>query len=80
LSRGWESATAPLPLDFLAAVTAVGDASCLEPMAHAWAAAPGETWWRERLESAAETIVHRTRLSGRSALLKRVRTRWPGFA
>jgi hypothetical protein len=48
-------------------------------MARAWAAAPAETWWRERLSAAADAIVHRTRLSGRSAVLKRVRAKWAGF-
>jgi hypothetical protein len=80
LREVFDAARAPLPLDFLTAVTEIGDASCLEPMARAWAAAPaGETWWKARLSQAAEAIVHRTRLSGRSAVMKRIRTKWSGF-
>jgi HEAT repeat protein len=79
LREAFDTAAASLPLDYLSAITAIGDASCLEPMARAWAAAPAETWWRERLSAAAEAIVHRTRLSGRSPVLKRVRAKWTGF-
>ena len=80
LREAFDAAKAPLPLDFLVAVTTIGDASCLEPMARAWAAAPaGETWWRDRLADVAADIMHRTRLSGRSNVVKRIRTRWAGF-
>lgn len=80
LRETFDAAAAPLPLDFLVAIIRLGDASCLEPMARAWHAAPdGETWWRERLADAAADIMHRTRLSGRSAVVKRIRTKWSGF-
>lgn len=79
LREAFDVTTAPLPLDFLAAVTAVGDASCLEPMARNWARSTHDRWWRERLESAAAEIVHRTRLSGRSAVIRRIRSKWSGF-
>lgn len=79
LRESFDGATVPLPLDFLFAVTVIGDASCLEAMARAWAASPGEAWWREHLQDSAEAIVHRTRLSGRSAVVKRIRARWDGF-
>jgi hypothetical protein len=73
-------ARAPLPVDFLTAVATIGDATCLEPLARAWAAAPaGEPWWRDRLAGAAAEIMRRTRLSGRSAVVKRVRAKWTGF-
>ena len=80
LREAFDAAQEPLPLDFLTAVTTIGDASCLEPMARAWAAAaPTEKWWRDRLAEAATDIMHRTRLSGRSALMKRIRAKWAGF-
>lgn len=79
LRETFDAATAPLPIDFLSAVTAIGDATCLEPMARAWTAAGGDTWWRERLAGAAADIMHRTRLSGRSAVVKRLRLKTPGF-
>jgi hypothetical protein len=80
LRETFDAADGPLPLDFLAAAAAIGDATCLEPMARAWAAAPaGETWWRARLADVAADIMHRTRLSGRSNVMKRIRARWDGF-
>lgn len=80
LRETFDAAAAPLPLDFLVAAAAIGDATCLEPMARAWAAAPpGETWWRDRLADVAGDIMHRTRLSGRSNVVKRIRARWTGF-
>lgn len=80
LREAFDAASAPLPLDFLVAAALVGDAACLEPMARAWSAAPAaETWWRERLADTAAEIVHRTRLSGRSSVVKRIRSRWSGF-
>jgi hypothetical protein len=79
LKETFEAATTPLPLDFLTAITALGDASCLEPMAHAWAATPRDTWWRERLSAAAEQITHRASLSSRSGIVKRIRQKWAGF-
>jgi hypothetical protein len=80
LRETFDAARGALPLDFLTAVAQIGDPTCLEPMARAWDAAPAaDTWWRERLTDAATDIVHRTRLSGRSALMKRLRAKFPGF-
>ena len=80
LREAFGAATAPLPLDFLNAMTAIGDATCLEPMARAWVGAPaGETWWRDRLSQAARELVARHHLTGRHAVVRRVRNRWPGF-
>ncbi len=79
LREAFDAATTPLPLDFLTAVTAIGDESCLEPMARAWAASPGEAWWRARLVEAATDIMRRGRIGGRSAVVKRLRLKWAGF-
>ena len=79
LRETFDVATTPLPADFLTAIAAVGDASCLEPMARAWTAAPGEAWWRTRLAEAAGDILRREKLTGRNAAVKRVRAKWPGF-
>jgi hypothetical protein len=49
-------------------------------MARAWAAAPpAEAWWRNRLSDAAAEIMHRTRLSGRAAVVRRIRAKFNGF-
>jgi hypothetical protein len=79
LREAFDVAQQPLPADFLAAATRVGDASCLEPMARAWAIAKGEPWWRSRLMETAADVVSRLRLTGRHATLRRVREKWPGF-
>ena len=63
----------------LTAMAAVGDASCLEPMARAWSATPDETWWRTRLAEAGANMMRREKLTGRSAVVKRIRAKWPGF-
>jgi hypothetical protein len=79
LREAFDAAEGPLPLDFLTAIALQGDLTCLEPMARAWAAAPAERWWRSRLQEAASDILRREGLSGRHAVVKRVRTKWPGF-
>ena len=75
----FDAATTPLPLDLLNAVVMIGDASCLEPMARAWEAAGTEPWWRNRIAEAARAIVVREKLSARTAAVRRIRARHPGF-
>src|SRR5262249_9193365 len=80
LREAFDSATEPLPLDFLTAMSAIGDETCLEPLARAWAGGDvGETWWRSRMQEAAADIVRRSRLTGRNATVKRVRAKFDGF-
>lgn len=80
LRESFGAAGAPLPLDFLTAIGAVGDGDCLEPLARAWAAAsPAEGWWRDRLRDAAAGIVAREKLTGRHAVVRRVRAKYAGF-
>ena len=79
LRESFDRAQTPLPADFLAAAARVADESCLEPMARAWSVSKGEPWWRSRLMESAYDIVSRLKLTGRSATLKRLRAKWPGF-
>ena len=79
LREAFEGAAGALPIDFVAAAAAVGDASCLEPLAKAWAAAEADPWWRERLADAARAIVAREKLTNRHTIVKRVRMRHPAF-
>ena len=79
LRESFDRARTPLPADFLAAAARVGDESCLEPMARAWAGAKGEPWWRSRLMETAADVVARLKLTARHATLRRVRDKWPGF-
>jgi hypothetical protein len=79
LREAFDQAGPPLPADFLAAAARVGDESCLEPLARAWAGAKSEPWWRSRLMETAADVVGRLKLTGRHATLKRIRVKWPGF-
>jgi hypothetical protein len=79
LRESFDQAKRPLPADFLAAAARVGDESCLEPLARAWAGAKSEPWWRSRLMETAADVVGRLKLTGRNATLKRLRAKWPGF-
>ena len=79
LRESFDAAAVPLPVDFLVAAGLVGDETCLEPLARAWAAAPNEAWWRDRLRDAAADIVKREKLTGRSGAVRRIREKWTGF-
>ena len=79
LREAFESADAPLPREFLTAMALIGDATCLEPMARAWSRAEADSPWRERLAGCAADLVKRAGLTARSPVLKRLRSRWPGF-
>lgn len=76
-----ESAREPLPVEFLAAVSAVGDASCVESLAAAYARAveggrPPEDWWRQRVADVFRTVAGREGITRRHAAGKRVTARW----
>jgi hypothetical protein len=79
LRESFDSAQTPLPLDFLSAVSTLGDATCLEPLARAWSATPTDSWWRNRLREAAADIMKRGKLTSRHQALKRVRAKYPDF-
>jgi hypothetical protein len=73
-----EHAGGPLPVGFLAAAAAIGDAACLEPLAAAWVrSAASDRWWRDHLAEAFRAIVARERLSRRHQTLRRILERWP---
>jgi hypothetical protein len=77
--EAFEGAKTPLPQEFLSTAAAIGDASCLEPLARAWSASPKDVTWRHQLSTTAATIARRARLNGRSAIIKRLKANWPGF-
>lgn len=73
---------APLPVEFLAAVTAIGDRTCLEPLAAAYARSPAAVraradWWHRHLIDAFRGIVRRERITRRHATVKKIEKRWP---
>jgi HEAT repeat protein len=78
-----EGAKGPLPVEFLAALSQIGDASCLEAVAGAYArsseSGPSRhDWWRQRLADAFRAIVAREGINRRHAVAKRIEKRWPG--
>lgn len=75
-----DAATAPLAVEFLAALTLIGDASCLESIASAYArerAASTDGWWRRHLEDAFQAIVERHQLTKRHAVMRKIEKRSP---
>jgi HEAT repeat protein len=79
LREAFEAAHDPLPGDYLAAMTLIGDTTCLEPLAVAYAAAhdlSDTEHWRRDLAAAFKAIVQRQGLTRRHAALRRVRARF----
>jgi HEAT repeat protein len=77
LREAFEEARAPLPDDFLAALSKIGDESCLESLATAFAHTTDRRW-RPYLAEAFGSIVKREKLTHRSVVAKRIAKRWPG--
>jgi HEAT repeat protein len=76
LRESLDAATTPLPVEFLAALSLAGDASCLEAMAGAHARV-SNAWWRQRLADAFHTIVAREKLTRRHAVVRHIEKRTP---
>jgi hypothetical protein len=66
-----EQAGAALPPSFLTALHVIGDESCLEPIAAAYARAPSDERWRVQLAGAFRAIAKREKITKRSAAMKR---------
>jgi HEAT repeat protein len=81
LRESLEKSNAPLPVEFMAALSLIGDATCLESIAAAYAHAPGgdHDWWREHLVDTFRAIVKREKLTARHAVLKKIQKRWPAI-
>jgi hypothetical protein len=86
LRESFEAASTPLPVDFLAALSKVGDSSCLEALATAYAraspprpsgAGKSVDWWRQHVADVFRTIVTREGLTRRHAVLKKIEARRP---
>lgn len=69
-----EQARGPLPSDFLTAAALVGDASCLEPIAAAYASTK-DLFWKKSLDDAFRSIVKRHHLTRRHAALRKLRAK-----
>lgn len=78
LRESLEKTADPLPVDALAALSLVGDRSCLEPIASAHSRST-DTWWRSHLLELFQTIAKREQLTPRHAIIKRIAAKWPTF-
>jgi HEAT repeat protein len=76
LRESFESAKGPLPLEFLTALSLVGDATCVEAMAAAHARSK-DAWWRAQLGRVFRDVVSRERLTKRHASIARIAKRFP---
>lgn len=73
--------TEPEPLSFLAAIQMVGDASCLEPLAAAFArSAHASSPWRHHLAATFHAVARRERLNRRHSAMRRALARSPELA
>jgi hypothetical protein len=75
----FERATAPLPLGFVAAITTVGDASCLPSLATAWQQVE-DGWMRDHIAAAFQAIMLREGLTRRHAAVRKALERGAGGA
>ena len=72
----------PLPADFVAAVTLIGDGTCLEPLGRAWMAAPGAARrdrggaWARQTREAFRDVLARQPPASRRKTLGRLQQRW----
>jgi hypothetical protein len=81
LKESFESAREPLPVDFLGAAAAIGDTSCLEPVAAAYerameAGLKVDDWWRQRLTDVFRAIAAREQITRRTTVGKRISSRF----
>jgi HEAT repeat protein len=76
-----EGANEPVAVEFLSALSTIGDASCLEPIAAAYSRADTKNaWWRGHLRDAFKAIVDRHGITKRHAAIKKIAKRWPGLS
>jgi HEAT repeat protein len=82
LRESLEGATQPLPVEFLSALSLIGDSSCLEAIAAAYAKAGGSPtdWWTQHLATVFRVIAKRERITPRHAVVKRIAKRWGDVA
>ncbi len=76
LRESLETAKGPLPVEFLEALRLVGDVTCLEAIAGAYAKTK-DGWWRQHLAAAFKAVTAREKLTRRHAVLKKIEKRWP---
>jgi HEAT repeat protein len=63
------------PVEFLTALSLVGDSSCLDAIASAYHHTRDD-WWRQHLSATFQAIVRRERMTRRHAVARRLARRW----
>lgn len=79
LRETFETAKTPLPPDFIAAVTGIGDISSLESIATAFSKAK-DVVWKKALADAFRSVAKRERITRRHAVMKKIEKRAPELA
>ena len=74
LRESLAAARQPLPVESLAAMTLVGDRSCLDAIASAYARSR-DAWWKQHLAEAFRTIVKREGLTRRHAAVRKLKNK-----
>ena len=76
LREALQDTDGPLPTSFLAALHVVGDQTCLEPLASAYAVSNGDARWKVQLAAAYRAIARREKVTRRHPIAKRISARW----
>jgi hypothetical protein len=71
-----QRAKEPVAMEFLAALETIGDASCVDALARAYASTQ-DRWWRGHLAQVFRAIVRREKLTRRHAVVRKLRERDP---
>lgn len=77
LREAFEQASNALPSSFIGAVTLIGDESCVEPLASAYANAGADARWQQQVAQAFREIVKRERLTKKHSALRRALSKAP---
>ena len=77
LREAFEQASGALPSSFIGAVTLIGDESCVEPLAAAYANAGADARWQQQLAHAFREIVKRERITKKHSALRRALAKAP---
>jgi hypothetical protein len=75
--EAFAQASGPLPSPFIAAITLIGDESCVEPLAAAYVNAGQDARWQQQVAQAFREVVKRERITRRHSALRRALAKAP---
>jgi hypothetical protein len=79
LREAFEQGSGALPSSFIGAVTLIGDESCVEPLASAYANAGADARWQQQVARAFREVVKRERLTRKHSALRRALGKAPAL-